>query len=74
MRTLNCGVVFDMATRMSCWTSNRFGFFFLMVAGVENPGSQRYMVANGIKASIARFTRRGEACLKNTRILQGFVS
>jgi hypothetical protein len=30
-----------------------------MVTSVENPDSQRHVVAKGIKASIAGFTRRG---------------
>jgi hypothetical protein len=30
-----------------------------MVASVEKPDSLRYVVANGIKNSIARFTMRG---------------
>jgi flagellar basal body P-ring protein FlgI len=35
-----------------------------MVTSVENPDSQRYAVANGIIASTALFTRRGQASLK----------
>jgi hypothetical protein len=50
IRTLNCGVVFDKETRMSCWTSNQFQFFVLTATSVENLDSQRYIVANGIKS------------------------
>jgi hypothetical protein len=35
-----------------------------MVTSVENADSQTYIVANGIKASTALFTRRGYASLK----------
>jgi hypothetical protein len=49
---------------MSCWTSNRFRFFGMVVTSVDNPNSLGYIVANGIKDSIARFVRRGEASLK----------
>jgi hypothetical protein len=42
-----------------------------MVTSVENPNSQRYAVANRMKASIVRFTR---LLSRNSRILQGFSS
>jgi hypothetical protein len=34
IRTLNSGVVFDKATHMSCWTSNRFRFYVFLLASV----------------------------------------
>jgi hypothetical protein len=63
-------VVFDKATGMSYWTSSQFLFFVLMVTSVEDPNSQKY-ITNGMKASVAHFTRQGYASLKehqnNTR-------
>lgn len=35
-----------------------------MVISVENPNSQRYIAANGIKAYVAHFTRQGLLFLK----------
>jgi hypothetical protein len=35
-----------------------------MVTSVENPNSQKFIVANEMKASVAHFTRQGYASLK----------
>ncbi|GFQ91570.1 hypothetical protein TNCT_644631 [Trichonephila clavata] len=68
-------MVFDKATRISCSTFSRFRCFAFIVTSVENPASQRYTVANGIMAAIARFTSNmGRLLLKKTKTLQEFLN
>jgi hypothetical protein len=42
---------------MSCLASNRFLAFVFTLTNFENPDSQRYIVANGIKAERAFFAK-----------------
>ena len=62
IRTSNCGFVFDRATRMSSFTFNRFRLLVLIATKDENPDSHKYVVAKGIIATMACFTKRGYAC------------
>lgn len=49
----NCRMIFDNGTCMSYWTCKQFQFPVLMVINIENSVLQKYIVANGIKVSIA---------------------
>ena len=62
IRTSNCGFVFDKATRMSSFTFNRFRLLVLIATKDKNPDSHKYVVAKGIIATMASFTKRGYAC------------
>lgn len=53
------GTFFEIATRMSSLIFKQLLDFVLKCKSEENPSSQRYVVANGIRISRAVFDRLG---------------
>ena len=62
IRASNNGFVFDGATRMLSFRFNWFRLLDFIATEDENPDSHKYVVAKGIIAAMAFFTKRGYAC------------